>query len=105
MLFQAKKHEDRNRLSRFEQNYGTSDCPNVENVHCSARLTVSIAALVECTEYKIKLLLVFEMLTYWGFLEFYLFFRVQQQFFNKINKWKTFLIGLYSWILKCLSFF
>ena len=42
---------------------------------------------------------------YWGFLEFYLFFIVQQQVFNKINKWKTFLIGLYSWILKCLSFF
>ena len=62
MLFQAKKHEDRNRLSRFEQNYGTSDCPNVENVHYSARLTVSLAGLVECTEYKIKLCLVFEIL-------------------------------------------
>ena len=55
MLFQAKKHEDRNRLSRFEQNYGTSDCPNVENV-------LNIAALVECTDYKIQLLLAFEML-------------------------------------------
>ena len=80
MLFQAKKHEDRNRLSRFEQNYGTSDCPNVENVHYSARLTVSLAGLVECTEYKIKLRLVFEILTYWGFLEFYLFSQFSSSF-------------------------
>ena len=55
MLFQAKKHEDRNRLSRFEQNYGTSDCPNVENV-------LNIGALVVSTDYKIQLLLAFEML-------------------------------------------
>ena len=52
--FSSQKSEDRNRLSRFEQNYGTSDCPNVENV-------LNIAALVECTDYKIQLLLAFEM--------------------------------------------